>query len=153
MLHLEVLWVRTCTYHFGINHQTEPCAQGPRRKEKWPHRRLLQTRLWVSRSLQQRRGSLVACCRVGGTECSSACTGSFEGCHLYLHYLHHSLLQGNNREGTQLHPSTENWINTLLSMTPPIRTRPSFSLSQSLPPGSFHKPFIIFHQRADGLKP
>ena len=30
-----------------------------------------------------------------------------------------------NREGTQLHPSTENWIKDLLSMSPPIRTRPS----------------------------
>ena len=31
----------------------------------------------------------------------------------------------NSREGTQLHPSTENWIKDLLSMAPPIRTRPS----------------------------
>ena len=39
-------------------------------------------------------GSAVACCRVGGTECSSACMGPFEvGCH-YLHYLHHSLVSG-----------------------------------------------------------
>ena len=37
----------------------------------------------------------------------------------------------NNREGTQLHPSPENWIKNLLSMTPPIRRRPSFPLSQS----------------------
>ena len=29
--------------------------------------------------------------RVGGTECSSACIGPFEGGHHYLHYLHHSL--------------------------------------------------------------
>ena len=34
--------------------------------------------------------------------------------------------QVNNREGTQLHPSTENWIKDLLSMALPIRTRPSF---------------------------
>ena len=34
--------------------------------------------------------------------------------------------QVNNREGTQLYPSTEYWIKDLLSMTPPIRTRPSF---------------------------
>ena len=41
-----------------------------------------------------RLGSVVACCRVGGTECSSACVGPFEGgCH-YLHYLHHSLTSG-----------------------------------------------------------
>ena len=54
--------------------------------------------------------------------------------------------------GTQLHPSTENWIKDLLSMAPPIRTRPSFPLSQSLPPGSFHKPLILLHQGEDRLK-
>ena len=43
----------------------------------------------------------------------------------------------NNRERTQPCPSTENWIKDLLSMAPPIRTRPSFPLSQSLPSGSF----------------
>ena len=48
-----------------------------------------------------------------------------------------------NREGTQLYPSTENWIKDLLSMAPPIRTRSSFPLSQSLPSGSFHKPLIL----------
>ena len=37
-------------------------------------------------------------------------------------------------------------------MAPPIRARPSFPLSQSLPSGSFHKPLILFHQRADRLK-
>ena len=60
--------------------------------------------------------------------------------------------QVNNKEGTQLQPSPENWIKDLLSMAPPIRTRPSFSLSQSLPSGSFHKPLILLHQGADRLK-
>ena len=60
--------------------------------------------------------------------------------------------QVNNRKGTQPHPSTENWIKDLLSMAPPIRTRPSFPLSQSLPSGSFHKPLILLHQREDRLK-
>ena len=55
-------------------------------------------------------------------------------------------------EGTQLHPSTENWIKDLLSMAPPIRTRPSTPLSQSIPSGSFHKTLILLHQRADRLK-
>ena len=31
-------------------------------------------------------------------------------------------------------------------------TRPSFPLSQSFPSGSFHKPLILLHQRADRLK-
>jgi len=53
--------------------------------------------------------------------------------------------QVNSREGTLLHPSIENWIKDLLSMIPPIRTRPSLSLSHSLPLGSFHKPLFLLH--------
>ena len=34
--------------------------------------------------------------------------------------------QVNNREGTQPHASTENWIKDLLKVAPSIRTRPSF---------------------------
>ena len=49
-------------------------------------------------------------------------------------------LRPNYRKGTQPHPSAENWIKDLLSMAPPIRTRPSFPLCQSIPSGSFHKP-------------
>ena len=41
--------------------------------------------------------------------------------------------QINSRKVTQLHPSTGNWIKYLLGMALPIRTRPSFSISQSLP--------------------
>ena len=56
--------------------------------------------------------------------------------------------QVNSREGTQLHPSTGHWVKDLLSMALPIRTRPSFPLSQSLHSGSFHKPLIFLHHRA-----
>ena len=52
----------------------------------------------------------------------------------------------------QLHPSTENWIKDVLSMALPIRARPNFSHSQSLPSGSFHKPLILICQRADRMK-
>ena len=55
-------------------------------------------------------------------------------------------------EGTQLHSSKENWIKDLLSMAPPIRTRPSIPLSQSIPSGSFHKPLILLQQSTDRLK-
>ena len=58
----------------------------------------------------------------------------------------------NNREGTQLHPSTEIWIKDLLIMTPPIRTRLRFLHTQSLTSGSFHKPLILIHQRTDIMK-
>ena len=61
-------------------------------------------------------------------------------------------LRPNNREGTQSCPSTKNWIKVFLSMAPPIRIWPSFPHSQSLPSGSFHKPLILFHQRADRMK-
>ena len=37
-------------------------------------------------------------------------------------------------------------------MAPPIRTRPSFSSSQSLPLGSFHKLLILIHQGTDRMK-
>ena len=63
-----------------------------------------------------------------------------------------SLSLSNNREETQSCPSTENWIKDLQNMDPPIRTRPSFPLSHSLLSGSFHKPLILLHQRADRLK-
>ena len=70
------------------------CTPGPRKKEKWTYKRLTRTCPWVSRSLQRRCGSGVACCRVGGTECSIACMETFEEGHHYLHYLHHSLTSG-----------------------------------------------------------
>ena len=37
-------------------------------------------------------------------------------------------------------------------MAPPIKTRPSFLVSQSLPPGTFHKPLLLVHQRAHRMK-
>ena len=37
-------------------------------------------------------------------------------------------------------------------MVLPTRARPSFPHSQSFPSGSLHKPLILRHQRADGLK-
>ena len=67
---------------------------GPRRKKQWPDKRLTQTCLRGSRSLWQRRGSALAHCRGGDTECSRACMGPFEGDPHYLHYLHHSLASG-----------------------------------------------------------
>ena len=56
------------------------------------------------------------------------------------------------KKGTEPHPSTENWIKDLWSMTPPVRTRPTFPLSQDIPSASFHKPLILIHQRADRMK-
>ena len=55
----------------------------------------------------------------------------------------------NYKEGTQPHPSAENWIKDLLSMALPIRARPGYPHSQCLPSGSFHK--LLIHQRAVGV--
>ena len=92
-----------------------------------------------------RHGLVVACFRLGGTECSSACMGPFEGgCH-FLHYFHHSLDSG-QATGREHSPAHSQKIEDLLSLTPPIRTRSSFPHSQSFPSGSFHKPLILLHQ-------
>ena len=90
--------------------------------------------------------------QVGGTECSSTSMESFD--EVTITFITSTIVwsQVNSKEGTHLLPSTENWIKDLLSMAPPIRTRPSFPLSQSLPSGSFPKPLILLHQRADRLK-
>ena len=69
---------------------------------------------------------------------------SFEG----DHHWSQAKLQGGNR----VYPLAENWTKDLLSMAPPIRTRPSFPHSQSIPSESFHKRLILVHQRADRKK-
>ena len=48
-------------------------------------------------------------------------------------------LRSNNKEGTQPHPTTENWIKDSLSMALPMRTRHSLPHNQSLPSGNFLK--------------
>ena len=55
---------------------------------------------------------MVACCRVGGTECSSARMGLFEGCHQYLHHLYHSLASGDSQVKC-LPAMQETWVQFL----------------------------------------
>ena len=62
-----------------------------------------------------------------------------------------SLASGQTR-GREHSPAHQQNIKDLLSMAPPIRIRPRFPLSQSLPLGSFHKPLILIQQRADRMK-
>ena len=81
-------------------------------------------------------------------EMQSAGISPFEESHHYCHYPCHRDMEGGNREETQPHLSTENWIKGLLTMATPIR--PRFPHSQSLPSGSFHKPLI--HMGADRMK-
>ena len=80
------------------------CKPGPRRKEQWPWKRLIQmpvnvqesqAEVWVGDGLLQG----------WGTQWSSVCIGPFKwGCH-YLHYLHHSLASGQTtgREHSPIH--------------------------------------------------
>ena len=79
-----------------------------RRKEQWPHKRLSQTCLRVSRSLQQRHGLTVACRGVRGTEYNSRGTSSFEG---VCHYPYHSLALGQTtgREHSPTHQQKIGW--------------------------------------------
>ena len=114
------------------------CAPRPRRKEQWPHKRLSQTCLWVSRSLLRRRGLTAACRRVRGTDYSGPGTLVFrpcEGSHHYHHYPYHSLVSGQTtgREHSPTHqqkiglkiywawPGPQSKTQLPLNPVPPIR--------------------------------
>ena len=89
-----------------------------------------------------------ACCRVEGNGCSSACTEPFEGDHHYFHYLHHSLASS-QRTGREHSPTLQQKVGLKIYWAwPRSSEQDHFSLSQSLPLGSFHKPLILLHQRA-----
>ena len=60
----------------GGHKQSLVCTR-TQRQEQWPHKRLARICLWVSRNLGWRLRSVVACCRVWGTECGSAVHGTF----------------------------------------------------------------------------
>ena len=122
------------------------CAPGARRKEQCPHKRLSQTCPWVSKSLWWRHGWTVACCGVRGTEYNSTGISPFEGGPHYPHYPYHSWASGQTtgREHSPAHQQKIG-LSDLLSMAPPIKTRPRFPHSQSLPSGSFHKPLSLTH--------
>ena len=62
------------------------------------------------------------------------------------------LTQLKYREGTRPNYQHENWVKDLLSLALLTRARPSFPHSQFLPSGSFQKPLIFIHQRADRMK-
>ena len=76
--------------------QKEPCVHQDPGEKQWPQKKLTQTYPGVSGNVQESPAEawwVVACFRIGGTECSSTCMGSFEEGHQYLHYFHHSLNQ------------------------------------------------------------
>ena len=63
-----------------------------------------------SKSLLWRHESVVARSGAGGSDCGDACMGSFEGDTIIFIASTIVWSQVNSREGTELHPSTENWI-------------------------------------------
>ena len=95
---------------------------------------------------------MVACCRLGALSVAVRALDLLKEVAIIFTTSTIVWPQVNNREGTQPHPSTENWIKDLLSMAPVMKTRTIFPLSQSLLSGSFHKLLILLHQRADRLK-
>ena len=112
-----------------------------------------ETCLWVSGSLRQRCGSWWP---AAGLEALIVAIHAWTLLRdVTINFITSTIVwpQLNSREETQLHSSTENWIKDLLSMVLPIRTRPRIPLGQSIPSGSFHKPFIFLCQRTDRLKP
>jgi len=112
------------------------------------HKRLTQIHLWVSRSLQQRHGLKVACYMVGGPECSCVYTGHFKEASII--FITSTIVWSQVKQHRENTATKINKKLDLLSMAPPIRTRPSFSHSQYLPSRSFHKSVIL--QRADRMK-
>ena len=84
---------------------------------------------------------MVACCRVGATECDSVCLGPFEGGHHYLHYLHRSLGSGQTT-GREHNPVHQQKIGLKIYAAWPNKTQ---FPPQSVSSGSFHKPLILLH--------
>ena len=128
------------------------CTTGPRRKEQWPHKdwsRLACECPWVSSGSM---GQWWPAAGLGALIVAVQAWDILKEATIIFITMTIVWPQVNNRKGTQPHPTTENWIKILLSMAPPIRTRPSFPLSQSLPSGSFHKHLILLQQRTDRLK-
>ena len=128
---------------------TETCVPGPRRKEDWPHRRLACGCQGISSESID-----------GWWPAAGLGAGTIQAWALLKEVTIIFITstpslprpQVNSREGTLLHSSTENLIKDLQSMALPIRTRPSMPLSHSILSGSFHKTFILLHQRTDRLK-
>ena len=99
---------------------------------------------WASESPQWRRGSIVPCYRVRGTECNGASISPFEGGLItyYCHYPYHSLASGQTT-GREHSPTHQQKIGSKIYWAWPCPSEEdpdSPSPSQSLPSGSFHNP-------------
>ena len=83
--------------------QTTLSAPGPRRKEQWPHKRLIQTCLWVSRSLRQRPSRWWSATGLGALSVAAHAWDLLK--EVTIIFITSTIVwaQVNNREGTQLH--------------------------------------------------
>ena len=129
------------------------CAPGPGRKEQGPHKGLTQACPWVSLGVPGR--GVGQQYTAAGSEALSAAVPAWDlWKEVAIIFITSTLVgsQVKQQGGKQPRPSTENWIKPLLGMVPPIRTRPSFPPSQSLPTGSFHKLLILICPRAGRMK-
>ena len=133
-------------------------TQGEKKKKQWPYKRMSQTFLCVSRSLRQRHGWQWPATGSGALNttflrATHAGISPFERGHHYHRYPYHNWPQAKLRRRNTAPPLQQKiWIKGLLSMVPPIRARLSLPHSQSLPSGSFLKPLILIHQKADRTK-
>ena len=87
----------------------KPCVHQDQKKGAVTHKTLTQTCPGVSRSLQWRRGSVVAGCRVGGA--LSVAVRAWDLLkEVAIIFITSTIVwpKVNNREGTQPHPSREN---------------------------------------------
>ena len=90
---------------------------------------------------------------IRGAECNRPHISPFEGgCHYCMASTIVSPQAKLQRGNTTPSINKKNQIKDLLSMALTIRARLRFLLSQSLPSGSFHKSFILIHQRADRME-
>ena len=129
------------------------CTPGPGRKEQGPHKGLTQTCPWVSLGVPGGGvGRQWTAARSGALSAAVPAWDLWKEVAIICITSTLVLSQVKQQGGKQPCPSTENWIKHLLSMVPPIRTRPSFPHSQSLPTGSFHKLLIFLCQRAGRMK-
>ena len=132
------------------------CVPEPRRKERWPHKRLTRLASGCPGVPGRGVGQQWPAAGLGALSVAVHAWDLLKEVPLSLTIIFITSTtvcpQVNKREETQFHPLTENWIKDLLSEAQSIRTRPSFLLSQSFPSGSFHKPLTILHQRAERLK-
>ena len=112
------------------------CTPRPRTKEQWPCKK---TELNLPVSVQE------------SLEETWVNSGLLRGQGYWIQQCWHKFFwRERTKGGNTAHQ--KNWIKYLLNMEPCIRTKPRFLHSQSFPSGSFHKPLILIHQRADNLK-